>query len=295
MTDHLDVVWLSLHDDTIARGYWDQGLLEDVLAGAYSTMPPVVHHLAPEGLDGATVVIPARHHAADADRINDLLSPLRWAVVILTGDEDAAFPAADLRHPRMRLWVQSPHPERHESVAHRPFPCGYPPHVRPALAAIGDAPRTVDVSFAGQVTHPRRHACAAAVEGLGGEVHASAGFTQGLAPDSYAALLARSRIVACPSGPVHPDTFRIYEALEAGCVPLVDGHAPGWGHTWWARGQFGGDPPFPVVVDWSEIGPVVADVLADWPWWAARAQAWWVAHKRLYGLDLLADVAAVSE
>ena len=33
-------------------------------------------------------------------------------------------------------------------------------------------------------------------------------------------------MIPCPSGPATPDSFRLWEALEAGCVPIADGYAP---------------------------------------------------------------------
>lgn len=53
-------------------------------------------------------------------------------------------------------------------------------------------------------------------------IHETAGFNQGiLAPDDYAAVVRQSKFVLCPVGNCSIDTFRLYEALEAGAIPVT--------------------------------------------------------------------------
>ena len=76
----IPVVWYNLHeaDGIIARGYWDQSMLENIFA--LKQWKPVngyeFTHLdyIPDNFPGAVVVIPARHHANDISRINKDLS-----------------------------------------------------------------------------------------------------------------------------------------------------------------------------------------------------------------------------
>ena len=35
-------------------------------------------------------------------------------------------------------------------------------------------------------------------------------------------ILASTEFIPCPNGFVHPETYRIYEALECGCIPVVE-------------------------------------------------------------------------
>ena len=35
-------------------------------------------------------------------------------------------------------------------------------------------------------------------------------------------ILASTEFVPCPNGFVHPETYRLYEALESGCIPIVE-------------------------------------------------------------------------
>jgi hypothetical protein len=63
----------------------------------------------------------------------------------------------------------------------------------------------------------------------------------------------RSKYVPCPSG-VNIETFRVCEALEWGCIPIVKRS----GKDDYFKNIFG-DHPFKVVDHWSEI----ADILKD--------------------------------
>ena len=35
-------------------------------------------------------------------------------------------------------------------------------------------------------------------------------------------ILSSSEFIPCPNGFVHPETYRLYEALECGCIPVVE-------------------------------------------------------------------------
>ena len=53
-----------------------------------------------------------------------------------------------------------------------------------------------------------------------GFAHGSQGFGQGLASDQYVHVLHQSRFSLCPEGHRHFETFRFYESLELGSIPL---------------------------------------------------------------------------
>lgn len=87
-------------------------------------------------------------------------------------------------------------------------------------------------------------------------------------------IYQHTRFVPCPAGNINPDTFRVCESLEWGCIPivkLVDGKD-------YFRNIFG-DHPFRIVSDWSEIGAVVkqqSDFCTD----SAFVQAWYSDFKQ---------------
>ena len=35
-------------------------------------------------------------------------------------------------------------------------------------------------------------------------------------------ILSSTEFIPCPNGFVHPETYRVYEALECGCIPIVE-------------------------------------------------------------------------
>jgi hypothetical protein len=223
------ILWLSYHDETSGRGFWDESLLESLFAGDLWT--PVSAHqfnhyeswdALPEGTTTAVVVLPGRSQTDMVDQLNADLKRLDGVLLIICGDEESLFPVEQLDHPNLKLWVQTPRPGRHDDAYG--FGCGWTPGTR---EAAGDGTKPVDWMFAGQVTHIRREECVEQLERmLGGDLVKTSGFTQGLEHDQYLKRMAQAKVVPCPSGPQTPDTFRLYEALELGCVPIADDRTP---------------------------------------------------------------------
>jgi hypothetical protein len=285
------VIWKSYHEpEFIARGYWDQGILEDLftrpgeLSFRHATTFDAVNE--GEGLDrdGAVVVINARSHLEDIDKINADISRLRWCLLILTGDEEGQFLWQHIRHPMLRTWVQLPRMNVHNDVAQK-LPNGARPDTRKLLKAIGPQPKTLEFIFAGQVNHDRREQCVEAARALEPNYSCHITETDAFGKETvphpeYLNLLAHSKIVLCPSGIETPDTFRLYEALEAGCLPIVDAFASrnqDWG--FWNY-LFKGEVPFPIIPYWSDLPALLPELLRDYPHNANRASAWWQSIKR---------------
>lgn len=276
----IPVLWLDAHPLC-----WDQAMVDDVLSGrSWLTGYGFAHEVCTD-IDqaagfvseretlGAVVVIPARHHTGDIDSINALLSGLPWCLVILTSDEERVFPLEKLDHPNMAVWVQTP---AAGDECDWVLPVGYPPHL-PALLREIDYPAKASWFFAGQVNNSRRKACVEFLRGTpGGRLVETPGFTQGLPHDEYAQALADARVVLCPSGPETVDTFRVAEALEAGCIPVADTATPHDDQAWYWPLVFGGELPFPVISDWSTLG----DIVFESPRMENRCSAWWQRYKR---------------
>lgn len=278
-----NVVWLSFHDDVLARGYWDDALLEDLMVGDYK------HFIStkdiPEG-EGAIVKINGRTHTSpeDIEKINKEIEPLAWCLFIETGDEESLFPWRDVKHQLMKVWIMLPKLNQHDDIEFR-MPNGYTPDTRDILRRIGRQDRTIDVFFAGQVNHPRREQCVEAANSLVGhsvEVYETDGFGKMAVPkEEYVEKLARSKVALCPSGIESPDNFRLYEALEAGCIPVVDAfstahQAPGF----WQL-LFGEDIPFPIVKYWDELPDIIEDLITNYTEISNKCSAWWILYKRM--------------
>lgn len=281
----IPVLWLDAHPLC-----WDQAILDDLFAGKlWPGGFNYEHHVdrLPEGTDGAVVVVPARYHSAA--EVNDIIRPLQWVVLCLTSDEESTFPWAQVEHPNMVRWIQTPRPGVHMDEENI-LPVGYPPDT-PELVTHGE--KSVDWFLSGQANHEHRRRCFAALRKVpGGEAIRTEGFTRGLARPDYLARLSAAKVAPCPSGPKTPDTFRVWEALEAGCVPLADYSCPAGVHGFW-RWAF--RPPFPVVTDWGDTSALMERTLADLPRLATRTAAWWLRYKRDLVARFTDHLALVSD
>lgn len=296
------VLWLTFHGDAPCRGFWDQGFLDRLFDGRlrrtryrYDSVEARAPTHWPHPDTGAVVVIPGSYNAARTAAINAFLAQLPWAVVFVTSDEETLFPVDELHHPRLIVYVE-PQVGRHYDEHVRFLGMQYPPDTHDVLDRFGAemADRPTDLFFAGQVTHPRRQRCALAVNecaarGLVVESTFTDSFTAGLPRVDYLAGLAAAKLAPAPSGPAIVDTFRLWEALEAGCIPVADARAEGSRHGYWKR--VFRDPPFPVIDDWSTLPDVAAGLLAEWPDNVNVIQAWWQRWQR----DFVAHVEATID
>lgn len=295
--DPVDVIWKSYHrPEIISRGYWDQAILEDTFAKGNFAHHTEVRSVK-EG-NGAVFVINGRTHVDDIEQINKDIASLAWVLFIITGDEEGLFPWQSISHPMLRTWVQLPRMNMHNDASFK-LPNGYLPDTRKLLKKIGQQDRIVDVFFTGQVNHPRREQCVEALKALP-ETYSrvlveTAGFgAQAMPYEEYMKTMAQAKIVLCPSGIETPDTFRLYEALEAGCVPVVDAFATNnqdWG--FWQY-LFGEQPPFPIIPYWDELPKLMPQLLKEYPANANQCFAWWQQLKRKIYNKLIDDLKEIN-
>lgn len=273
--------YVTLHDEQPARGFWDQALVEWLAVQRGWSQG--------EGIDDneAVIVVPGRMNYGQEPDLAILLGILDRCVLLVTGDEEARFDAHAAAPNALARWIQTP---TVLADGDRFLPLGAPPHPWPDRRA-----RDFDWCFAGQVTHDRRRAAIDAAQSIPhGLLLATDRFGVGLPPADYLTLLSRSRLVPCPSGPVHPETFRLYEALESGCIPIVDAKTVGGEWAWWWRDHFT-DRPFPLVSEWAELPDIAPGLLVDWQHTANRCTAWWKNRKLDLATMLAADAGDAPE
>jgi hypothetical protein len=287
------VIWLDEHPLC-----WDQALIDDVLSGrGWPTGYTFTHHVgfdqAPAAGPIAVVIIPARNHVADAAAIDAELSRFDSVLVVLTSDEERVFPVDALTHPNMRIWVQTPDASDDQAFM---FGCGYPPQLRPILAQL-DRPSRSGWFLSGQVNNERRRQCFGNLDGIeGGRAVRTPGFTRGLPHHEYAQAMASAKVAPCPSGPHTIDTFRIWEALEAGALPLVDTQTPAGDAAWYLDAVLGEIEP-PAIDDWGQFSRQLAVLLEQWPANANRVQARWQRYKRRFAeriSDTIRELSGVN-
>ena len=96
-----------------------------------------------------------------------------------------------------------------------------------------------------------------------------------LSTQEYKQLLRDSIFVPCPRGNDSVDSFRLYEALEVGSIPVVERD------EYW-NDLFGDDHPLIQVSDWSKAAKDI-EILSDEPDWlnnySNRLSSWWNEYK----------------
>lgn len=273
---------------------WDQTLLDDLLSAALYP-----HGLEFERLDaypaaapGIVAIIPGRYWAGHTAAITEAISRYQWVLGIRTGDEEDLFDISEVQHPNIRWWVQTPRVGKDYGTA-RFLPLGYTPHFSHLPAQPPEKP--LDAVLVGQCTHDRRGrafdamACVARLK----YVQATHGFTQGLPPAEYAHLMVQAKVVPCPSGAVSPDSFRVYEALEAHTIPIADDISPAYDSRGYWEQMFPGEP-FPTLTDYDCLRGYIDDALADYPRAANRVAAWWMGYKRGLARSLRNDLESLG-
>ena len=96
-----------------------------------------------------------------------------------------------------------------------------------------------------------------------------------LSTQDYKKILEQSIFVPCPRGNSSPDTFRLYETIEAGSIPIVERD------EYW-NSLFGDDHPLIQVSDWNKA---VNDIIAlseenEWQKeYSQKLASWWNAQK----------------
>lgn len=254
---------------------FDQTMLDDLLANRLhpTGLEFDRHEGYPARVDGCCLIIPGRYWHGHEAEISRAIARYGWVLLFITSDEESLFDLSKVVHPNMKAWVQTPRQGRDYGGA-RVFGVGYTPHVR--MLPVEPSEKTLNVFLSAQDTHQRRHDCFLHLEGLwSSRVHRTAGFTQGMDPAEYIRCMSKVKLAPAPSGAVSVDSFRAWEALEAGAIPVVDAVSPVDGRTdYWAR--LLGEVPFPVVDDWSQVLWTV--LLEDWN--PEPVQAWYRGYKQ---------------
>ena len=276
MSKEIEVVWMGGQ-----RGSWCHGIVEFLTQGFAHRMD--VKELQGEG---AIIVIKADWDKNPAKFCEDT-AHLKWILLFVTANEEGNSNYHKSLSPNCKVWLQTPH--RHQTCD-RAIPWGWTPNCR--VDAWPE--RTLDYSFAGQITHKRRWDLMEALPEVAmvnrkWEFHGSDGFAKGISQAEYYGLMARSKVIPCPSGPVTVDSFRVCEALELGAVPILD--------TWSPRGPY---PeywqrvfprhPFETLDNWRMFPFQLEHILRNWSMVSEVVQRYWAQWKAKQKEFLLADL-----
>jgi hypothetical protein len=108
-------------------------------------------------------------------------------------------------------------------------------------------------------------------------LHVAEGWQSGdsLSTQEYKKILKQSVFVPCPRGNTSVDTFRLYEALEVGAIPIVEKS------DYWRN--LLGEHPLTETASWDNISNDV-NVLLENPEWviehSKQVQSWWNEYKK---------------
>jgi hypothetical protein len=106
------------------------------------------------------------------------------------------------------------------------------------------------------------------------------GFGRGFGNSTYGAVMEDSILAPCPAGN-SPETIRLYDALECGCIPIA------LRHEFLTSNKFTvGVPPFPIIDSWEELPRLLRDfrsrIVTDRSYISALQSAcigWWGLQK----------------
>ena len=284
-SNQIPVIWHegSLDGDKRSH-YGNTGLLNEMFDAtvSYEFIHGSTFRELPTGSTGAIVVVHGGHEAGRESEILGDVNTLSWSVIIIFGDEEGTFNTRLLQAPNRKLWQQTPIPGKHD-FCDRFLICGYPCDTQRELRKLEGTLKDTDWFFSGQISHSRRHLCAHFMQNVpNGDFNRTVGFNQGFDRAEYFQRMARAKIVPCPAGPATPDTIRLAEALESGCIPIADdvpGTRTSYPLSYW-RYVLKQEPPFPVLTDWADAPNIVAREVAAFPEKTLKLQAWWIEYKR---------------
>lgn len=283
----------------------DQFMLMDLFAGVdFSPVGSLEFNIV-EDFDKATgegVVVVANGTNTEIDGLNEKLSKYKWVLLIVVSDENNLFEIDKLKHPNIKVWVQTPRADKkYKNV--RFFGVGYGFSEKYRKQFLNEClNKQTDIFISGQNTHRRRHVVFGKLTQYKKHhpndniiINKTKGFTQGMEPVDYYRHMAATKIAPCPSGIVSPDSFRLYESLEFGAIPIADDISPAEGYNsrgYWKR--LFPDAPFPILSD-KDVGKLIDKAKINYQQQANTIFAWWIQQKRRYAYDLVDDIRALSD
>ena len=238
--------------------------------------------------DRAFVVIAGFENKNNTKEVLQELQKIKKVVLFITGDERGTFRADKLSHPDIKIWIQSPYPDRH-----RPFykmPIGCPSHMKDNLPDYTN--KKNDAFFSGQITHPRRRELAESMPNIENVLfNPTAGFTQGYRPSEYYKHLLESIVVPSPAGTSTIDSFRFYEAIEMLAIPVGDlKSSTNEEYNFWDFVFEKETPTIPKTNNWNELPGIVNKAVSDYPANMHRIVSWWIMYKRDFAYKIMEQI-----
>lgn len=207
------------------EGNWDSGLLKSIFDKhpnhfiQYNTKENLATHRA------IVVVV----GCPEVKQLRSYLETIRDGVVILTSEEDAFFRWEEAVPNHLQIWTQYYYEPTKYAIKERIL-LGAPNRIK-NYKINTHLPKIYDWSFIGQVQNPFRQQCVETLSKLqNGYLHTTDFFggegDTGIKYQDYLDILCQSKFVICPAGSMCCDSFRVYEAIECGAIPITDVRSP---------------------------------------------------------------------
>jgi hypothetical protein len=218
------------------RGNWDHGTLMQI----FDKHPDVFHQINDGTLPNPKktlsqslekkyqkpIIIVAG--CPDTQPLRDYLLEFHEGIVILTSEEDAYFNWQYAIPDHLDIWTQYYSPISKAEIKTRLL-LGAPSRIKD-YKINSHLEKKYLWSFVGQVQNPFRQQCVETLRNLPyGFLHiadAFGGEVNGIEYQQYLNIMCQSHYVICPAGSMCVDSFRLYEAMQCGAIPLTDSKSP---------------------------------------------------------------------
>lgn len=242
---------------------WEQQWIHEL----FEFVPhPIVEHVDPD----LTMVIPFSvliFSVPNRPKLNRLLETYSLAstpfALLQLSDEELLHTDLDYHDARfiLRNYFSKKLARQNKKVYF--IPLGYKNHFWRGFEGKikGVNERKYNWSFAGNINRPDRLKMARYMGYIPGYFfNRGCGFNSknALSTSSYRDLLLDTIISPCPIGNASFDSFRVYESLECGCIPLIQSNYA----SDYFKNLFG-EHPLPILQDWSEAKEKVDLLLKD--------------------------------
>jgi hypothetical protein len=257
----IPVIWYNQ-----CRGNWDHGTLLSIFEKHPDYFPQYnSKELVSCYNDKVIVIVSGKPDVDDLrDYLQNSFGPL-GGIVILTSEEDAYFEWKLAIPSKFEVWTQYYSPSTKSDIKTRLL-LGPPLRIKD-YKINKHLPRKYIWSFVGQVQNPFRQECMDALKFWGTrysflqEVEMFGGNgANGIEYQEYLDIMCQSRYVICPPGSMCVDSFRLYEAIACGAIPITNKRSPRdqEGLNYW-------DEVYPnhgilTVDNWKDIGSLIFDL-----------------------------------
>lgn len=214
----IPVVWWDQ-----CRGSWDHGHLMYIFEKQPKTF--IQHNTKnPDLFERAIVIVSGQ---VPTNPLRAYLETLTSGLVIFVSDEEARWDMEAIVPPHIEIWSQYYRPGM---KVKKKLLMGAPNRLKDYKINLTEE-KKYHWSFVGQVQNPFRQQCVDTLRKMpDGFLHTTDLFggvcEKGIEYQEYLDIMCQSRYVICPSGSFTPESFRLYEAMACGAIPIVDARAP---------------------------------------------------------------------